>query len=438
MKRDIYSLLQSWKNSSNRRPVLLRGTRQVGKTFVVNEFGRKEFASYVQLNFEKNPEYKGIFTIYSPAEIVEKISLITGKKITPGTTLLFLDEIQECPSAITSLRYFFEEMPQLHIIAAGSLLEFALESHEFKMPVGRIQYIYMQPLSFGEFLDAIGESDIRNYIRDGKNLATTPEALHLKLNEYVRKYFLLGGMPAVIYEYCSNKDIITCQRIQRLLIDTYTDDFAKYAKQSAHMYMRKVFSATATMTGQRFIYSNVDSMVKSRELKNALKLLEMAGVVRRIKRTSGAGIPLEAGSSGTIFKVLFMDVGLLHAVNGIYGETAQANNFTDLFNGRVAEQFVGQELLAYQDPYSKPLLFYWARSAKNSNAEVDYLIQRNNSVVPVEVKSGATGRLKSLHMFISSCNPYIAIRVSQARQRKEASVLSLPLYAIESLFNQEF
>ena len=348
MNRDIYQLLVDWKNSSNRRPLLMRGARQTGKTYIVNEFGKHEFKNIIYLNFERNPEYKDIFNTNIPVEIVEKIVLYTAKKPEPGKTLLFIDEIQECPDAIVSLRYFLEEMPGLHVIGAGSLLEFALTAENFRMPVGRIQYLYLYPLSFGEFLDAMSESELRRYILDFSKLAKLPMNLHDKLNEYVRKYFIVGGMPAVVKEYTTTRDIIKCQRIQRSIIDTYIDDFAKYSKVTKHIYLRKVFNAVPGMVGQKFVYAQVDRSIKSRELKEALELLETAGIVTRVRQTSGSGIPLAASVHESIFKVIFLDVGLFHAISGVYSETVKEKNFTAIFKGSVAEQFAGQELITCQ------------------------------------------------------------------------------------------
>lgn len=188
--------------------------------------------------------------------------MFTGQKIEYGKTLLFIDEIQECPGAIVSLRYFFEEMPELHVIGAGSLLEFALLSEEFRMPVGRIQYLYLYPMSFGEFLEALEETELRNHIREYKNLQKLPDGLHNKLNEYIRKYYIIGGMPAVINEYITSRDVIKCQRIQRSIIDTYIDDFVKYAKVSKHNNLRNVFNAVPGMVGQKFVYAQVDRLSK--------------------------------------------------------------------------------------------------------------------------------------------------------------------------------
>ncbi len=437
MKRDVHNILMQWKAESNRRPLLIRGARQVGKTYVVRRFGREEFENYLELNFEKNPEYKEIFTSIDPVEIVEKITLFTQGNVNVGNTLLFLDEIQDCPAAITSLRYFFEEMPGLHVIAAGSLVEFTLNSENFRMPVGRIQYLYMFPMSFGEFLDALGETALRKHANHKSELQKLPNALHVRLLDYVRKFFLLGGMPAVLHEYCLSRDIKKCQRIQQSIVDTYMDDFGKYAKKVKHKYLRKVFHAVPGMVGQKFVYANVDNAFKSRDLKEAVELLEMAGVVVRIKSTSGAGIPLEAGAKENYFKALFLDVGLMHSMNHIYGETARAGDFTDIFKGAVAEQFVGQQLLAYQSAYTKPSLYYWTRDARNSMAEIDYLMVKNERVIPVEIKSGATGHMKSMHMFINTFHSDLGIKISQASYAVDIKnrVLSVPFYSTEGIIN---
>jgi len=436
MKRDLFEILCQWKNDNNRRPLLIRGARQVGKTFLVNDFGRREFDSLITLNFERNPEYGEIFDSLDPRNILEKITLFTGKRIEPGKTLLFFDEVQDCASAIMALRYFYEEMRLLHVIAAGSLVEFTLESENFRMPVGRIQYVYLFPMSFGEFIEAAGEKELRNYIYDHKKLETLPESLHEKLNEYIRRYFILGGMPAVVQEYCETGDIITCQKIQRTIIDTYQDDFGKYSRKLKHRYLSKIYNAVPKMVGRKFVYAHVDNTIKSRELKEALELLEMAGIVRKIRRTSGAGLPLEAGVKEAYFKVLFLDVGLLHSVNGIYKNTVQSKDFTVLFKGAVAEQFVGQELLAYQNPYSKPLLYYWAREAKNSNAELDYILQKEGSIIPIEVKSGSIGRMKSMHIFMEKYQIEQGIKISQAPYDSSNRIISLPFYALEGFMRK--
>jgi predicted AAA+ superfamily ATPase len=432
MKRDIYAELLQWKDLKNRQPLLIRGARQTGKTFIINELGKNEFKNFILINFERNPEYKEIFKTRIPAEIVERIVLFTGQKVEAGKSLLFIDEIQECPEAIVALRYFFEEMPELHIIGAGSLLEFALKSEDFRMPVGRVQYLYLYPLSFGEFLDATGETALRTYISDYAKLWNLPEGIHEKLTELVRKYYFIGGMPAVVNEYVTTGDIIKCQRIQRSIIDTYTDDFAKYSRISRHDLLRNILNSVPAMVGQKFVYSQIDKNTKSRDIKAALELLETAGILTRVRQTSGSGLPLSANVHESFFKIIFLDIGLFHAISGIYSETIRETDLTAIFKGAVAEQFAGQELVAYTSNYSRAGLYYWGRQEKNSTAEVDYLIEKYGKVIPVEIKSGPKGHLKSMHIFIEKYKSETALKISQARFESGNPIVSLPFYAIES------
>ncbi len=435
MNRNIYKSLTNWKNNKSRRPLLLRGARQTGKTFIINHFGDNEFPSRITLNFERNPEYKEIFENFNPEKIIEKISLFTGQKIKKGKTLLFLDEIQDCPKAIMSLRYFYEEMPELHVIGAGSLLEFSLNSENFRVPVGRVQYMYLKPMSFGEFLEAIDENILRKYISNFSNIEKIPDAIHNKLNELLRKYFILGGMPAVIKDYVQNKDILKCQKIQHSLIETFIDDFAKYSNNSQHKYLQKIFYSVPALIGNKFVYAKVDNTLKSRDLKNAVELLEQAGIVFMVKKTSGAGLPLEAGIKNNFYKLIFLDIGLMHALSGIYTETARQKDFTAIYNGAVTEQFVGQELIANNEPEIKPSLYYWGRESKSSNAEVDYLIAQNSEIIPIEVKSGTKGIMKSLLMFIEKYKTKKALKISQAKYSYSKPITNLPLYAVESFSN---
>jgi predicted AAA+ superfamily ATPase len=435
IKRKIQNALNKWKNEIGRRPLLIRGARQIGKTYIVNVFGKNEFDSFIILNFERNPEYKAIFSTYDPFEIIEKITLFINKKITQGKTLIFLDEIQECPEAIMSLRYFYEELPNLHIIGAGSLLEFALKSENFRMPVGRIQYLYMFPLSFGEFLNAMGQEHLYKYILKSSNLSELPDELHEKLIDLTRKYFILGGMPAVVNEYIQSKNILNCQRIQHSIVETFKDDFSKYARPLKFKYIEKVFAAVPARVGEKFVYSKVDKTIKSRDLKEAVELLVTAGLIYKVIRTSGAGIPLNVGTKDNFFKPIFLDVGLMHAVNGIYSNTIKEKELTAIYKGAVAEQFTGQEIIASHTPYIKPALYYWAREAKNSNAEIDYLIEKQSKIIPIEIKSGSIGRMKSMKMFLEIYKCDFGIKISQAPYKQYANIISIPFYAIEKFLN---
>jgi len=430
IKRFVYKSLNKWRLSRSHKPLLLRGARQVGKSFIVKQFGEQEFSNMVTINFERDPNYKELFIEYDPKKIVEKISLVMGQEINAGKTLIFLDEIQECPEAIVSLRYFYEELPDLHIIAAGPLLEFSLSLKKYNIPVGRIQYLYMKPLSFNEFLGAFGETKLVEYLRNSNNIKVIPDLIHEKLQAFIRRYFMLGGMPEVVKEYLISGDIIACQNIQRSIIDTYEDDFGKYAKKANIDNLKMVFYAAAAMVGQKFVYANVDNTVKSRDLKLAINQLETAGILTRVRRSNGEGLPLDANVKENYFKLIFLDIGLLHNVNGIYGETIMQENLASIFKGAVAEQFVGQELLVLQNPLTRAKLFYWAREAKNSNAEVDYLMALKGSIVPIEVKSGKSNKMVSLRMFIDKYQSKLAYRVSQDVYSEQDKVVSIPFYCM--------
>lgn len=433
--RNVYNKLIEWKKDQWKKPLIFRGARQVGKTYLIREFGKREYPEFTEINFERNPEYKEFFKELNPVEIINKISLYTGRKINTPGHLLFLDEIQECPEAIMSLRYFYEECPEVNIISAGSLLEFILESEDFKMPVGRVQFLYLYPLSFGEFLEAVDGQGKRKYLEDRENLEKIPEAVHNKLNEYIRKYFIIGGMPGVLQEYLRSGDVLRCQKLQRSIIETYLDDFAKYSKNSQHKYLKKVFHSVPGMTGRKYVYANVDSAVKSRELKSALETLEMAGVVKKVTRVTGPGYPFENHADEKYFKVIFLDIGLFHAILNIYPETVSASDLSSVFRGAAAEQFVGQELIANADSEIRSSLYYWARDAKGSMAEIDYLYSIKNKIVPVEVKSGSNGHLKSLQLFMNKYSVEKGIKIAQIRYSDDGRIISFPFYEIENLDN---
>jgi len=437
MNRDLYKVLLEWKDDEHRFPLLLRGARQAGKSYLVSQFGAKEFDQLITLNFERDPELKEVFSSNDPKEILERIMLFTGNRPKPGRTLLFLDEIQECPEAISALRYFYEEFSDLHIIGAGSLLEFALRSKDIRIPVGRIQYLYLYPMSFGEFMDAMGESELRHHIRHPENLENLPSGVHNKLIDLVKKYYLIGGMPKAIETYLSTGELSKCQKVQRAILDTYQDDFGKYARESKHEHLKRVFEAVSTTVGQRLVYARIDSQSRSRELKKAMELLETAGIITRVSQTNASGIPLSSGRHESIFKVIFLDVGLMHAMNNIYPETVRAKDLNAIFRGGVAEQFAGQELLALHSPFSRKTLYYWGRQAKNSIAEIDYLTDIGSQVVPVEIKSGPKGHLKSMFMYIEKHQCDTAYRISQAPFKKEGPLTSIPFYAMEAFFGNE-
>jgi predicted AAA+ superfamily ATPase len=433
MIRDIDHTLKTWKKEEHRYPLLVRGARQVGKTYSIRQLGKSEFDNLVEVNFEQKPQYMSCFDTLEPARIVETISVLSREDIIPGKTLLFLDEIQECPKAITALRYFYEQMPELHVIGAGSLLEFALSQEKFRMPVGRIQYLYMKPLSFLEFLDNSGDSRIRKLIENASWDHLPSPSIHAHLLSLIKKYSVIGGMPAVVSEFISTSNLERCFQLQMIIIQTYRDDFGKYASKVKHKYLEKIFYAVPKMVGNKFKYSHVDSHMQSRDLGEALSLLEKAGVVYRIKQTSGHGLPLEANTRERHFKMIFLDIGLMQNICGLSSDLLMSadEDFIKVYEGAVAEQLTAQELLAYGDSFSAPSLHYWAREAKSSNAEVDFLIPCQSSVLPIEVKAGKTGTLRSMHIFLKQYNISAGVRISQHYFSNVLPIVSLPFYAIK-------
>ncbi|MFC1761899.1 ATP-binding protein [Planctomycetota bacterium] len=432
MKRDIEEFLLIWKDEALRYPLLVRGARQVGKSYTIKKFGREEFANLVEVNFEQKPQFASCFDSLEPEQILQSLSILSKSEIVPGKTLLFLDEIQECPQAITSLRYFHEQMPALHVIGAGSLLEFVMSQQDFKMPVGRVQYLYMKPLSFLEFLDAAQEHPTRELVESitWDRLPSAP--VHQHLMAQVRKYAFVGGMPAVVSEYVSTGKLEKCLQIQSVILQTYRDDFGKYASKVKTRYLQKMFFAVPKMVGRKLKYSHVDSTLQSRDLKEALELLEKAGVVHRIRQTSGEGLPLEANAKERHFKAMFLDIGLMQNLCGLSSDmlVSADDEFIQINAGAVAEQFVAQELLAYRDHTVTPSLFYWAREARNSNAEIDYLVPCGARALPVEVKAGKTGTLRSMHLFLDTYRTAIGMRISQQYFNRTEPILSIPFYAI--------
>lgn len=428
MKRTIDAVFKQWKDSRVRQPLLVRGARQVGKTYSVTAFGELEFDNVVSVNFEEYPELSNCFSDFDPRAIIDRLSILTQSVIEPGRTLLFLDEIQECPKAIMSLRYFYEKLPELHVIGAGSLVEFALRSEDFRMPVGRLQSVFIFPLSFEEFLLAMGEERLRDYAR-AVNLQTGMEPVfHERFEHFLRQYLLVGGMPIAVNAFAGNVPMAEIQRLQSGLIRTYTDDFSKYATTAKHKYLREVYASAPRMAGQRYKYSHVNPNVESKFLKEALGLLCDARCLTRICHVSGAGIPLSARINERKFKVALLDVGMMQNALGIQASFILERSVMQINAGAVAEQYAGQELLACADPYAEPGLCFWAREARGSKAEVDYVIEVDGMPVPVEVKAGARGSLKSMRLFLEEYpeTPF-GIRYSMHALSYFDKILSIPL-----------
>ncbi len=429
MKRSIDAVLRAWRDDSRRKPLLIRGARQVGKSWSVHRFGKQEFTDIAVINLEAEPQVAELFRSMNPREMLNKIEILTGQQIVPGKTLLFIDEIQAFPKAVSALRYFYEEVPELHVIAAGSLLEPILNASNFSMPVGRIEYLYMKPLSFEEFLLAQGQETLAEALRNDRGLFAEP-VVHNTLLDQVRQYLLVGGMPEVVAEYQDSGNYDRCRHIQTSLLQTYRDDFNKYATRARQDNVGKVFESAVQQVGNKFKYAKVDPDELSRNIKTALELLALAGVYHKVIKSSADGLPLGAGINERFFKVLFLDVGLMQNLCGLATDIIRDNDLMGIYRGALMEQFVGQELIAYQDCFTKPALYYWAREAKNSSAEIDYVCQSGATLVPIEVKAGKTGRLKSLHRFLAEKQQAWGIRISSAPLQYQKPVLSIPFYMV--------
>lgn len=438
MKRIIDYYLLEWKNRANRKPLLLRGARQVGKTHAVRVLG-KHFDNFIEINLESNSAARRIMEADLDLErIILQLSELLQKKIEPGTTLLFFDEIQQVPKAITALRYFYETMPELHVIAAGSLLEFAIE--EVGVPVGRVSYLYMYPLSFFEFLVALGHKEWAKIIISYEPEMELSEPVHEKIIALVGTYIAIGGMPEAVKEWIKTTSAhkVKSRAVKRVhsdLLYAYQQDFGKYAKRNQIKYLNLVFLKAIEQLSNKFNFARVGEYQK-RELAPALDLLEMAGLIYKVKRTAAQGIPLGAQADLNDFKIIFLDVGLSQALLKLDIASWFVDPLAAFVNkGMIVEAYVGQEILAYADPIMKEELFYWSRTERSSQAEVDYVVQINQSVVPVEVKSSGSKRIKSTQIFFDlHRGSSYGIRFWADNYAKNDTIFSYPLYAVAKPF----
>lgn len=390
--------------------MIVRGARQVGKTFLVETFGKSHFPSFLTVNLEKNEELQPLFARMQARHIIQELSLYFNQPIVPGQTLLFLDEIQACPKAIACLRYFHEEMPDLHVIAAGSLLDFSLREFKHSVPVGRIEYLHMNPMTFQEFLRAIGEETLASHL-DGFHIGDDlGPAVSLKLRDLLRVYFFVGGMPAAVAAYAQRHDLLEVQRILSSITTTLQDDFAKYGTRVQQRNMRQVLRYVPKNIGRKVRYVNISRETRSEELRTALDLLELSRIVTLVRHTSANGIPLGAEASESHFKPLLVDIGICNNLCGL--NLPDAEDLLTVQEGGLAEQFVGQELRSSGPAFEERPLFYWHREEKNANAEVDYLWAHEGHIIPIEVRAGASGSLKSLQVFLAEKKRDLAVRLN--------------------------
>lgn len=451
LPRIIDKYLSDWANKRVSKPLLVRGARQVGKSCAIRHMG-ENFKYFIEINFEKNPKYKTVFQQNLDVErITNLLSILTGIPVIDGETLLFLDEIQECQEALMTLRFFKEDRPGLHVAAAGSLLEFTLA----ELPtfgVGRIHSVFMYPMTFDEFLMANGETALMKARNQANCLTPMPDMLHEKLVELFRMYILIGGFPEVVMKWIETGDYQSCQEILNDILLGYEDDFAKYRKKVNPELLRQVFRSAAIQLNRKFKYSDVGGGYKTYEVKNAINLLEMAGLLTPVYRTDANGIPLGSEVNKSYFKILTIDSGLTLRILGMstgddtnLKEHILMSSGPDLVNkGPMAELVAGLEILRYHNPSLKHEIFYWVREERNSTAEVDYVISPLGKVLPVEIKSGTKGGMKSLWLFLRAKKLDLAVRSSlenfgilrrtdSEADKETRKVMICPLYALSQM-----
>ena len=413
MERALSAYLKTWLKANDRKPLVIRGARQVGKTWLVRHFAEMAGRRLIEINFEKQVAVASLFASNDPQQILLNLSAVTNEEIDPEKCLLFLDEIQAAPSIFAKLRWFAEDMPQLPVIAAGSLLDFVLAEHSFSMPVGRVSYAYLEPLSFEEFLRANKKQLLCNYLTAYKFDIDIPAAIHDQLITLFKEYVLVGGMPAVVKSWSTERSLNKINLIQNDLLSAYRDDFAKYKGRVAIERLDEAMMAIPKMLGKKFVYSQVNANVQAATIKQVLNSLEKARIAHHVRSCSANGIPLAAEVREKYFKMIFLDVGLCGTALGLsLTQVNEASEIVAINSGGLAEQVVGQLLRTIDQPYIEPALYYWHRDEAGSNAEVDYIIQYGNKVIPIEVKAGATGALKSLHLFMALKKIPFAVRIN--------------------------
>ncbi len=427
--------LNKWKTDRYRKPLLLRGARQVGKTYAVRKLGAS-FPNFFEINLELQPAAHTIFEKdLEPERIIRELSALLLKPIVPGKTLLFIDEIQAVPRALLALRYFYEIMPELHVIAAGSLLDFAIE--EVGIPVGRVDSFYVQPLSFIEFLCALKADMLVEEILTNTSMKVVSEVIHNKLLGLVGEYLAIGGMPQAVNCWQEIKDPLKCPDFHRSILSAYRQDFGKYAKRLQIKYVELIFENIPLQLGQPFKYTAIEGEFRKRELAPALDLLVTAGVAQKVYACAGqSSLRQGFGGQGQTklqpSKMLLIDVALAQIMLGLKTSRWYIDPLTEFVNkGALVEAFVGQEILTCSDPSNRPALYYWHRATRNSNAEIDYLVQQEEYAIPIEVKSGQGRTLKSMQIFLESHqkSPY-GIRFSTQNYSEHEKIRSYPLYAI--------
>jgi hypothetical protein len=433
IRRAIDMELINWKNSVTRKPLLLRGARQVGKSSAIRNLG-KSFTHFIEINFDEKKEWTTLFESTQNLDaLLEQISIIENTPIIENETLLFLDEIQTSLPAIHLLRYFYERKPNLHVIAAGSLLEFALKDLP-SFGVGRIRSLFMYPISFHEFLLAHNEERLLEKTKEASPILPLPELLHQKLIAYYKKFLIIGGMPEAVKSYVISKDLLEVQRILDDLIISIQADFTKYKKRIEPIKIAEVFANVVLQQGEKFTYTYPNATLNNQQIKEILQLLEMAGLVHFVTHTAANGIPLGAEINPKKRKIILFDTGIYQRILKLdISQLLTLENLTVINKGNIAELSIGLELIKNQSPYEKTNLYYWQRESKNSQAEIDYVIQQKEEILPVEVKAGTKGAMQSMFLFLHEKNKEKGIRISLENFGRMEKIDIYPLYGVWNL-----
>jgi len=437
-KRNADEILLSWSREKppDRKPLLLRGARQVGKSSAIRQLG-KQFKHFVEINFDENKEARSFFeTSLSPQEICEQLALYYHKPIIPGETLLFFDEIQSCQPALAKIRYFYEKYAELHVVAAGSLLEFALEEIP-SFGVGRIRSLFMYPFGFDEFLTALNEEELSEAVKAASPEKPLAEPIHQQLLGRLKIFLLCGGMPEAVSQYARKRDLLNGELVLNDLVTVLKTDFAKYRKRTPFLLLNEVFESVMRQTEGKFVYERAAPGTQSAVVRQALELLIMAGLVHPVTHTAANGIPLGAEANRKYRRMIPCDTGLFLHTLGLRSEILPAADFSAVNRGSLAEIFTGLELLKAASCFTPQELFYWQRSASpdssKGNAQVDFLVQRGSSIIPIEVKSGTQGSMQSLRLFMKEKHIERGVRTSFENFGRYEGIDVYPLYAIGNL-----
>jgi len=431
LKRQIYNQLLEWKRQPKRKPLLLQGARQVGKTWLVNEFGKKEYADFVTLNFEQNPDLESLFKReLDPHQIVNNISLFVGRKIHPDTTLIFFDEIQVVPEVLTSLKYFCEQAPEFHIIAAGSLLGISI-GKPGSFPVGKVHFLTLYPLSLGEYLTAVGEDLILDQLENIQKINPLPDILHQKMLGHLKIYLYLGGMPEVVQDYLDNQDINSVRRIQIEILEAYQRDFSKYTDKVQAVKTSELWQAIPRQLARenkKFTYNTVRKNARASTYEQTIEWLKKAGLIHLAYNLTVPKLPLSGYADYAKFKVFLHDTGLLGAMLNISSDIIlKPMQLFSEYNGAFIENYVSQQLIAL----GHRALYYWTSA---NDAEVDFVLQIGDDIFPVEVKSGMSRHLKSLRSYANKYHPRHLYRISPRNFYQSGDFINVPLYACHLLF----